>query len=47
MRPQIRARYFRFPGFLLLGGGKLGNRTQAVRNIRLRVSWVTSERNAG
>jgi len=47
MRPQIRVSYFRFPGFLLLGDGKLGNRTQAVENIRLRASWLTSERDAG
>jgi len=47
MRSQTSLSCFRFPGFLLLGDGKPGNRTQAIRNIELRVSWTTSVNYAG
>ena len=47
MRSHIRASCFRFPGFLLLGDGKPGNRSQADESVALRVSWGTSESYAG
>jgi len=47
MRSHIRASSFRFPGFLLLGDGKPGNRSQADENVALWVSLDTSENYAG